>query len=248
MQNNSETLATFSLPAGLAYPVQIPAGVTLQTASGMKWLDLLWANICCSCHPGLTSRNNTVLYSFVSLRSTLQGQCSCRGYSGPGGSEAFIPTHTESSCPSVDRSPSDYQTSSAGGATPCSSTFCLPVAAARFPPQSREQSRPAATSSLCWRHTASGWPLSTGGRKWAESPTWTCGLQYDLNLQSVIRGGLGTDDSAKEQRHRWHPEGSDWGGERESRTEEESATCQNSRSDRGCSRRGKMMRIFPFLK
>lgn len=34
LQNNSETLATFSLPAGLSYPVQIPAGVTLQTASG----------------------------------------------------------------------------------------------------------------------------------------------------------------------------------------------------------------------
>ncbi|XP_053292109.1 TFIIA-alpha and beta-like factor [Pleuronectes platessa] len=35
--NNSETLATFSLPAGLAYPVQIPAGVTLQTASGQLY-------------------------------------------------------------------------------------------------------------------------------------------------------------------------------------------------------------------
>ncbi|XP_039996000.1 TFIIA-alpha and beta-like factor isoform X2 [Xiphias gladius] len=34
---NSETLATFSLPAGLAYPVQIPAGVTLQTASGQLY-------------------------------------------------------------------------------------------------------------------------------------------------------------------------------------------------------------------
>lgn len=34
LQYNSESLATFSLPAGLAYPVQIPAGVTLQTASG----------------------------------------------------------------------------------------------------------------------------------------------------------------------------------------------------------------------
>uniref|UniRef100_H2UFH5 General transcription factor IIA, 1-like n=1 Tax=Takifugu rubripes TaxID=31033 RepID=H2UFH5_TAKRU len=30
----ASTLATFSLPAGLSYPVQIPAGVTLQTASG----------------------------------------------------------------------------------------------------------------------------------------------------------------------------------------------------------------------
>ncbi|XP_068184160.1 TFIIA-alpha and beta-like factor [Antennarius striatus] len=36
-KNNSETLATFSLPAGLAYPVQIPAGVTLQTASGQLY-------------------------------------------------------------------------------------------------------------------------------------------------------------------------------------------------------------------
>lgn len=34
LQNNAEALATFSLPAGLSYPVQIPAGVTLQTASG----------------------------------------------------------------------------------------------------------------------------------------------------------------------------------------------------------------------
>uniref|UniRef100_A0A8C5HFD0 Stonin-1 n=1 Tax=Gouania willdenowi TaxID=441366 RepID=A0A8C5HFD0_GOUWI len=34
---NSETLATFSLPAGLTYPVQIPAGVTLQTASGQLY-------------------------------------------------------------------------------------------------------------------------------------------------------------------------------------------------------------------
>ncbi|XP_059215105.1 TFIIA-alpha and beta-like factor isoform X2 [Centropristis striata] len=37
MKNNSETLATFSLPAGLPYPVQIPAGVTLQTASGQLY-------------------------------------------------------------------------------------------------------------------------------------------------------------------------------------------------------------------
>ncbi|XP_073338120.1 TFIIA-alpha and beta-like factor isoform X2 [Pagrus major] len=37
LKNNSETLATFSLPAGLAYPVQIPAGVTLQTASGQLY-------------------------------------------------------------------------------------------------------------------------------------------------------------------------------------------------------------------
>ncbi|XP_031158530.2 stonin-1 [Sander lucioperca] len=37
MKNNSETLATFSLPAGLTYPVQIPAGVTLQTASGQLY-------------------------------------------------------------------------------------------------------------------------------------------------------------------------------------------------------------------
>ncbi|XP_029925934.1 TFIIA-alpha and beta-like factor isoform X2 [Myripristis murdjan] len=36
-KNNPETLATFSLPAGLAYPVQIPAGVTLQTASGQLY-------------------------------------------------------------------------------------------------------------------------------------------------------------------------------------------------------------------
>ncbi|XP_029962519.1 TFIIA-alpha and beta-like factor [Salarias fasciatus] len=35
--NNSEALATFSLPAGLTYPVQIPAGVTLQTASGQLY-------------------------------------------------------------------------------------------------------------------------------------------------------------------------------------------------------------------
>ncbi|XP_041866179.1 TFIIA-alpha and beta-like factor isoform X2 [Melanotaenia boesemani] len=32
--NTSETVATFSIPDALAYPVQIPAGVTLQTASG----------------------------------------------------------------------------------------------------------------------------------------------------------------------------------------------------------------------
>ncbi|XP_008281216.1 TFIIA-alpha and beta-like factor [Stegastes partitus] len=32
-----KTLATFSLPAALAYPVQIPAGVTLQTASGQLY-------------------------------------------------------------------------------------------------------------------------------------------------------------------------------------------------------------------
>uniref|UniRef100_A0A8C6UW36 General transcription factor IIA, 1-like n=1 Tax=Neogobius melanostomus TaxID=47308 RepID=A0A8C6UW36_9GOBI len=32
-----ETVATFSLPAGLTYPVQIPAGVTLQTASGQLY-------------------------------------------------------------------------------------------------------------------------------------------------------------------------------------------------------------------
>ncbi|XP_076872032.1 TFIIA-alpha and beta-like factor isoform X2 [Brachyhypopomus gauderio] len=32
--SNSGTIATFSLPPGVTYPVQIPAGVTLQTASG----------------------------------------------------------------------------------------------------------------------------------------------------------------------------------------------------------------------
>ncbi|XP_061693888.1 TFIIA-alpha and beta-like factor isoform X2 [Syngnathoides biaculeatus] len=37
VKTNSETLATFSLPAGLSYPVQIPAGVTLQTASGQLY-------------------------------------------------------------------------------------------------------------------------------------------------------------------------------------------------------------------
>ncbi|XP_075933177.1 TFIIA-alpha and beta-like factor [Anarhichas minor] len=37
MKNNSEMLPTFSLPAGLTYPVQIPAGVTLQTASGQLY-------------------------------------------------------------------------------------------------------------------------------------------------------------------------------------------------------------------
>ncbi|CAG6017471.1 unnamed protein product [Menidia menidia] len=37
LPNTSETLATFSLPAALAYPVQIPAGVTLQTASGQLY-------------------------------------------------------------------------------------------------------------------------------------------------------------------------------------------------------------------
>uniref|UniRef100_A0AAQ4PTS3 General transcription factor IIA, 1-like n=1 Tax=Gasterosteus aculeatus aculeatus TaxID=481459 RepID=A0AAQ4PTS3_GASAC len=35
--NNSGILPTFSLPAGLSYPVQIPAGVTLQTASGQLY-------------------------------------------------------------------------------------------------------------------------------------------------------------------------------------------------------------------
>ncbi|KAM4607486.1 TFIIA-alpha and beta-like factor [Polymixia lowei] len=37
VKKSSETLATFSLPAGLSYPVQIPAGVTLQTASGQLY-------------------------------------------------------------------------------------------------------------------------------------------------------------------------------------------------------------------
>ncbi|XP_057703280.1 TFIIA-alpha and beta-like factor isoform X1 [Corythoichthys intestinalis] len=37
VKNNSETVTTFSLPAGLSYPVQIPAGVTLQTASGQLY-------------------------------------------------------------------------------------------------------------------------------------------------------------------------------------------------------------------
>ncbi|TSN95655.1 TFIIA-alpha and beta-like factor [Bagarius yarrelli] len=32
--SNTSTIATFSLPPGVTYPVQIPAGVTLQTASG----------------------------------------------------------------------------------------------------------------------------------------------------------------------------------------------------------------------
>ncbi|KAF6723727.1 Stonin-1 [Oryzias melastigma] len=36
-QDLAGTLATFSLPASLAYPVQIPAGVTLQTASGQLY-------------------------------------------------------------------------------------------------------------------------------------------------------------------------------------------------------------------
>ncbi|XP_056148231.1 TFIIA-alpha and beta-like factor [Lampris incognitus] len=33
-KKSSESLATFTLPAGLTYPVQIPAGVTLQTSTG----------------------------------------------------------------------------------------------------------------------------------------------------------------------------------------------------------------------
>ncbi|KAM9393656.1 TFIIA-alpha and beta-like factor [Pholidichthys leucotaenia] len=37
IKNNLETFATFSLPAGLTYPVQIPAGVTLQTDSGQLY-------------------------------------------------------------------------------------------------------------------------------------------------------------------------------------------------------------------
>uniref|UniRef100_A0A8C6UX54 General transcription factor IIA, 1-like n=1 Tax=Neogobius melanostomus TaxID=47308 RepID=A0A8C6UX54_9GOBI len=37
VKNIPETVATFSLPAGLTYPVQIPAGVTLQTASGQLY-------------------------------------------------------------------------------------------------------------------------------------------------------------------------------------------------------------------
>ncbi|XP_038136058.1 TFIIA-alpha and beta-like factor [Cyprinodon tularosa] len=37
VKTNTQTLATFSLPASLAYPVQIPAGVTLQTASGQLY-------------------------------------------------------------------------------------------------------------------------------------------------------------------------------------------------------------------
>ncbi|KAM8858711.1 stonin-1 [Spinachia spinachia] len=37
LQNSSGILPTFSLPAGLSYPVQIPAGVTLQTASGQLY-------------------------------------------------------------------------------------------------------------------------------------------------------------------------------------------------------------------
>ncbi|XP_037534579.1 TFIIA-alpha and beta-like factor [Nematolebias whitei] len=36
-KNSADALATFSLPASLAYPVQIPAGVTLQTASGQLY-------------------------------------------------------------------------------------------------------------------------------------------------------------------------------------------------------------------
>ncbi|XP_034041554.1 stonin-1 [Thalassophryne amazonica] len=37
VKNNTETLPTFSLPAAFTYPVQIPAGVTLQTASGQLY-------------------------------------------------------------------------------------------------------------------------------------------------------------------------------------------------------------------
>uniref|UniRef100_A0A3P9QJV5 General transcription factor IIA, 1-like n=1 Tax=Poecilia reticulata TaxID=8081 RepID=A0A3P9QJV5_POERE len=36
-QNKTKTLATFSLPAALPYPIKIPAGVTLQTASGQLY-------------------------------------------------------------------------------------------------------------------------------------------------------------------------------------------------------------------
>ncbi|KAM9804172.1 TFIIA-alpha and beta-like factor [Neosynchiropus ocellatus] len=37
VKNNQRTIATFALPAGLSCPVQIPAGVTLQTASGQLY-------------------------------------------------------------------------------------------------------------------------------------------------------------------------------------------------------------------
>ncbi|XP_067092619.1 TFIIA-alpha and beta-like factor [Osmerus mordax] len=36
-KSNPGTMATFSLPPGVSYPVQIPAGVTLQTASGQLY-------------------------------------------------------------------------------------------------------------------------------------------------------------------------------------------------------------------
>ncbi|XP_071265453.1 uncharacterized protein [Salvelinus alpinus] len=36
LHNNNGTLATFSLPPRMTYPVQIPAGVTAQTASALQ--------------------------------------------------------------------------------------------------------------------------------------------------------------------------------------------------------------------
>lgn len=121
-QNSSETLATFSLPAGLAYPVQIPAGVTLQTASGNKMASPFRDLNLCSfiLHTGLSSTSH---FPSVSLRSALQGQCSCCGDSNRSRSAVYVPTLPEghrverSSCPIKCHS-------SGGGAALCSSSFC----------------------------------------------------------------------------------------------------------------------------
>lgn len=180
------------------------------------------------------------LLSFVSPRSTLQGQCTCCGHPGPSRSATCTSPPPESTSLSVSYTPSKYSSSSGGWALPSSSSLCLTSAPAKhcFTPGSREQHPPAATCSCChWQLTASRGPLCITrghiGRKWA---AWTCKPEYEcLTQQSGVRfpaqrrGGFDRDGAVKDQRHRWHPAESDRGGEREGRKGEETIVCKGLR-------------------
>jgi len=214
------------------------------------------AHICFSLQHALMVWINMSLFPFVSPRSTLQGQCSCLGDSGPSRSATSIPTRAErrwaerSSCPSVSCSPTKCLVSSSGGAaalSPSDRRRAAATAKGQFPPRAAEQPPPAVASSSCWALAASALWLARArgpaGWKWANTTTQTCEPQYGrLTLQSVIRlpdqhrGGFDTDGTVKEQRHRWHPERSDWGGEKEGRNGQESGARKDWQPVWGCSR------------
>uniref|UniRef100_A0A3B3U3G1 General transcription factor IIA, 1-like n=1 Tax=Poecilia latipinna TaxID=48699 RepID=A0A3B3U3G1_9TELE len=99
VQNKTQTLATFSLPAALPYPVKIPAGVTLQTASG----QLYKVNV-----PVVVTQAPAGQRAASRLAQTVPEQSEAAAPPNP------IPLHEPESC----SAPDSYVTQSRTGLTP----------------------------------------------------------------------------------------------------------------------------------
>ncbi|XP_016523979.1 stonin-1 [Poecilia formosa] len=97
--NKTQTLATFSLPAALPYPVKIPAGVTLQTASG----QLYKVNV-----PVVVTQAPAGQRAASRLAQTVPEQSEAAAPPNP------IPLHEPESC----SAPDSYVTQSRTGLTP----------------------------------------------------------------------------------------------------------------------------------